>query len=78
MASVMQATSSAYKSGMLWWRYGGLNLVGIGIFTRGVVFVGLTNTPPGDGGQDPPPPPFPLQKKFFLVNKSTKYSQLSG
>lgn len=26
MASVMQATSSAYKSGMLWWRYGGLNL----------------------------------------------------
>ena len=52
MASVMQASTSAYKSDMLWWSYGGLNLVGIGIFTsvhRGVVFIGLTNTLPGDG-----------------------------
>ena len=52
MASVMRAWTSAYESDMLWWSYGGLNLVGIGIFTsvhRGVVFIGLTNTPPGDG-----------------------------
>ena len=40
MASVMRASTSAYKSGMLGWSYGGLNLV---------VFVRLTNTPPGGG-----------------------------
>ena len=33
MASVMRASTSAYKPGMSWWSYGGLNLVGIGIFT---------------------------------------------